>query len=157
MKENSNKNSSSYVIAKLFLNSLYGRFGLNPSLNKHLIANKKDIEKKLQSSKTFASLEERIDLGDFSMCSFHSNRSNISSNVAIASFVTAYARVIMSQYLNRKDLLVYYTDTDSLFTNKPLSADLVDSKKLGLMKLEAVFSNFVAIGAKSWLVLNCQF
>ena len=30
MKKNSDKNSSAYALSKLMLNSLYGRFGMNP-------------------------------------------------------------------------------------------------------------------------------
>ena len=110
------------------MNSLYGRFGLNPSLNKHLIANKKDIEKDLK--KTLPYLDDKIDLGNFSLYSYQNNKTNISSNVAIASFVTAYARIIMSRFLNKSGYEVFYTDTDSLFTNKPLSPEIIDDKKL---------------------------
>ena len=71
-----------------------------------------------------------IDLGDFSMYSYSviSNKSNVNSNVAIASFVSSYARIIMTKYLNREDINVYYTDTDSIFINNPLDDSLVDSK-----------------------------
>ena len=85
MKENSPKGSAMYTISKLLLNSLYGRFGLNPLLDKFMITTRKDMENKLKSDLPY--LEERIDFGNLSMCSFH-NKSNNSSNVAIASFVT---------------------------------------------------------------------
>ena len=49
MKENAPKGSAMYVISKLLLNSLYGRFGLNPTLDKFIITTKKDIENKLKS------------------------------------------------------------------------------------------------------------
>ena len=101
-----------YTISKLLLNSLYGRFGLNPKLDKYMITSKKDMENKLAKDLPF--LEERIDFGNLSMCSFHGKSIN-SSNVAIAIFVTAYARTYMSQFFNKKGLSVYYTDTDSLF------------------------------------------
>ena len=148
MKETSTKGSAMYTLSKLLLNSLYGRFGLNPLLYTFLISSKKDMENKIKNE--LPSLEERIDFGDFSMCSFHSTKF-ASSNVAIASFVTAYARIHMSKFFNQPGLSVYYTDTDSIFTNKPLSDEFVDSKKLGFMKLEDKFCMFISIGAKNWL------
>ena len=66
----------------------------------------------------------------------------------MASFVTAYARIHMSQFKNNKDFIVYYSDTDSLFTNKPLSDNLINEKKLGYMKLEKVLTKFVGLGPK---------
>ena len=148
-KVEAKKNSSRYTIAKLFLNSLYGRFGLNPSLNKHIIAKKSDLD--LKYSNLLHELEDKIDLDNFSMCSFNNNKQHIISNVAIASFVTAYARIMMSEFKNKKDLLIYYSDTDSNITNRPLSEELVHNSKLGLMKLESVYSFFISINAKSWI------
>ena len=40
MKKNNDKNSSAYVISKLMLNSLYGRFGMKPNLDKYIISNR---------------------------------------------------------------------------------------------------------------------
>ena len=148
MKESSSKGTAMYTISKLLLNSLYGRFGLNPKLDKYMITSKKDMENKLAKDLPF--LEERIDFGNLSMCSFHGKSIN-SSNVAIAIFVTAYARTYMSQFFNVKGLSLYYTDTDSLFFDKPLPTHLCDDKKLGLLKLESVYTNFIATNAKSWL------
>jgi len=34
LKEESAKNSVDYIIAKLLLNSLYGKFGINPEMDK---------------------------------------------------------------------------------------------------------------------------
>lgn len=124
MKENSDKGSAMYTLSKLLLNSLYGRFGLNPILEKFMITSKKDMINKLKKDLPY--LEERIDFGDISMCSFH-NKPHNSSNVAIASFVTAYARIHMSHFFNVKGLLIYYSDTDSLFTDQPLPESIIES------------------------------
>ena len=115
------------------------------------LSSKKDMENKLKSD--LASLEERVDFGNLSMCSFHSN-STTSSNLAIATFVTAYARIHMSSFKNLKGFSLYYSDTDSLFLNKPLPSNVIDDKKLGFLKLENVFSSFIAVGAKSWIGVN---
>ena len=64
-------------------------------------------------------LEEKVDFGNLSMCSFHSKNYN-SSNVAIAIFVTAYARIYIQQkkieILNNNSN-IYYSDTDSIVTD----------------------------------------
>ena len=99
MKENSAKGSAMYTLSKLLLNSLYGRFGLNPILDKFMITNKKDMVNKLKTDLPY--LEERIYFDNLSMCSFHS-KTHASSNVAIATFVTAYARIHMSKFFNQK-------------------------------------------------------
>jgi hypothetical protein len=57
----------------------------------------------------------------------------INNNVAVASAVTSYARIIMIQY--KSDPGVVYTDTDSIFTTTPLDPTLL-GKEIGLMKDE---------------------
>ena len=57
----------------------------------------------------------------------------VQSNVAIASAVTSYARIIMIPYITSEG--VVYTDTDSIFTSKPLNSEHI-SKELGKMKDE---------------------
>ena len=37
MKKNSTKNTPNYIISKLLLNSLYGRLGMNPITENHII------------------------------------------------------------------------------------------------------------------------
>jgi hypothetical protein len=57
-------------------------------------------------------------------------------NIAVGAAVTAYARITMSQFKNIKGIETFYTDTDSVYTNKPLPQHLVDPKELGKMKDE---------------------
>jgi len=45
------KNSINYIIAKLMLNSLYGRLGMNPYLPKHLIVNEGEHLKLMEKYK----------------------------------------------------------------------------------------------------------
>lgn len=61
--------------------------------------------------------------------------SGLKSNVAIASAVTSYARIYMSQFKNRNDFNLLYTDTDSIMNDKTLPEELI-GKDLGLMKDE---------------------
>ena len=62
----------------------------------------------------------------------------VKSNVAIASAITSYAQIKMIEYKNICEQLGinnFYTDTDSLITDKPLPNYLI-GKDIGLMKDE---------------------
>jgi hypothetical protein len=52
-------------------------------------------------------------------------------SIGIASAITAYARIHMSQFKNNPDYNLYYTDTDSVYIDKPLADNLIDNKVLG--------------------------
>jgi len=139
------------MIAKLLQNSLYGRFALNPVLERHIFCSFDDF--KLLSEKY--DIIDKMDLGELGMfTSFNdpslgqeSNGVQAKSSIAIASAVTAYARVKMSKYKNNPDFELYYTDTDSIFIDRPLPDHLV-GKELGQMKLEYVFTDCVFLGPK---------
>ena len=68
-------------------------------------------------------------------------------SVGIASTITAYSRVIMTQFKNLPDNLMYYTDKDSAVMDKPLDESLV-GKHLGPMVLEKEYKEFVALAPK---------
>jgi hypothetical protein len=53
------------------------------------------------------------------------------ANVAIASAITAYARIHMIQFKTIPGNPPLYTDTDSVFLPQPLDSSLVDSSLLG--------------------------
>ena len=57
----------------------------------------------------------------------------VKSNVAIASAITAYARIEMMKYKTLPGINIYYTDTDSIFVDKELPKHLI-GKELGQMK-----------------------
>ena len=67
------------------------------------------------------------------------------SNVAIASAVTAYARMHMIQFKNNENC--FYTDTDSIGTTQKLPPELIGSE-LGQLKLEATISKAVFLAPK---------
>ena len=72
------------------------------------------------------------------------------SNIAIASAITSYARIHMLKY--KLSDSVYYTDTDSIFTDKPLNISEISSE-LGFMKDELdgnVISKAYFLGIKQY-------
>ena len=68
-------------------------------------------------------------------------------NIAIASAITAGARVHMSLFKNNPLFNLYYSDTDSSVVDKPLPEELVGSR-LGQVKLEHVINKAVFLAPK---------
>jgi hypothetical protein len=73
-------------------------------------------------------------------------------NIAIASAITAYARIHMSQFKNNPDFKLYYTDTDSAYFDRPLPDYMVDRKTLGKMKLENIVKKAVFLAPKLYFL-----
>jgi hypothetical protein len=75
-------------------------------------------------------------------------------NVAIASAISAYARIKMSSFKNNPLFKLYYSDTDSAVVDRPLPSELV-GKELGLMKLEHTVTKAVFLAPKVYgLITN---
>jgi hypothetical protein len=75
-------------------------------------------------------------------------------NVAIASAITAYARIEMSKFKNNPDINLYYTDTDSIYIDSPLPEDFVSNTILGKMKLENVLEKAIFLSPKVYCLLT---
>lgn len=146
MRQQYSKSDPMNFIAKLLLNSIYGRFGMDPVLNEHEFGN---LERIQVLSKNVKDLDyEKIDedLYFISYCG-EADEESFGISVSIASAVTAYARVYMSQFKNNPYYNLYYTDTDSIFIDKELDSTLVNNK-LGGMKLEYKFTDSVFLSPK---------
>ena len=74
------------------------------------------------------------------------NSKNTQISIGIASAITAYARVMMSEMKNNHNFTLFYTDTDSIFVDKPLDYLLGDM--LGEWKLEYTFKEIVFLAPK---------
>ena len=99
----------------------------NKSLKEFLCNNSVVDEKDLDNGLSLISINgERKEFND---------QTNFNVSIGIAAAITAYARIHMMQYLQDPSYKVYYTDTDSIVTNKPLSSDHI-GKALGQLKLE---------------------
>lgn len=152
MKKNSDKNSSSYIISKLMLNSLYGRFGMSPYLDKHTIIDSCDLVKFSNDNEitSILPLSDDKELVSFQNNSFIDNEgSSTLCNIAIAAAVTAGARVFMSYFKNMDGYKLYYSDTDSIDIDKPLPEEFV-GQELGQFKLEHVFDEAVYLAPKMY-------
>jgi hypothetical protein len=118
------------------------------------IINKKDYPKFESMEGIKESIKDIIDLGDnylielknpqVKLKTFLENGSEVHNvNISIASAVTAYARIYMSQFKNNHSLAfatnLYYSDTDSVYFDNPLPDSFIDSTILGKMKLEGIW------------------
>jgi len=68
-------------------------------------------------------------------------------NIAIASTITAAARIQMSFFKNNPNFNLYYSDTDSAVVDKVLPESMI-GKELGLVKLEHIIKKAVFLAPK---------
>nr|AGJ98069.1 truncated plasmid-related DNA polymerase [Glomus sp. DAOM 240422]AMM72605.1 truncated plasmid-related DNA polymerase [Rhizophagus irregularis] len=77
--------------------------------------------------------------GDSNLIKEYTKGLTLRTNVALASAVTAYSRMIINDHkltaLNSGANL-YYSDTDSMVIDQELDSSKVDPAKLGYLKLE---------------------
>jgi len=151
-KTQSNKESPDYIIAKLLLNSLYGRFGMNPEFELHEIVDESrlltiensddyvvtDITQ-LEDEMTWLSYMKKSSTDD------ELNYVNISIPIALA--ISSYSRIYMSQFKNQEKGNLYYTDTDSIDIDYEIDPALIGSG-LGQLKLEHEFKEATFIAPK---------
>lgn len=158
IKKNSDKKDPMYMISKLILNSLYGKFGMSPYKNKHVILDKNEIYSFIDKSKIKSVIEldndkvfmEYEDNQNFNL---DNNYIEPNINIAIAAAITAYARIHMSQFKNNKNIELYYSDTDSIDVTTPLNSNIIN-EELGSMKLENIFKRAVYLAPKVYGGIN---
>lgn len=154
MRLNYPKGNPLNILAKLLLNSLFGRFAMK-------IRNTSAVILSLEGYLEFESkhLFEIIGVRDFGNDNFlvvyeldqpynHFKSQNI--NIAIGSAITSYGRIFMSQFKNVPGLILMYTDTDSIFILSPLSPDQVSDTGLGMMKFCGAIEEGIFLGAKTY-------
>jgi hypothetical protein len=85
------------------------------------------------------------------------NKETHNINIAIASAVTAYARIHMSQFKNNPNLPnLYYSDTDSLYFDGPIDASFINSVILGKLKLEGIYDRALFLAPKVYVLENSE-
>src|ERR1700679_3545451 len=125
-------------IAKILMNSLYGRFGMDDNFNEINIFKKDyypDFENKYLDN-IIKNTEKETN--DSATC------------VAIAAGITAYSRIHMTLFKNNPKIVLYYTDTDSIYVDENSEIDpiLVNEKILGKLKLEYVCEKAIFLSSK---------
>nr|QHR86556.1 putative DNA polymerase [Picea sitchensis] len=144
-------------VYKILMNSLYGRFGINPQSTITEVVNRERYDTLTQN--------ENLIFGDklsdhYYIVSYLSNTGQVDdldwnppsiSAVQLAAAITACARIHMYNYTSRPDC--YYTDTDSAVLGSPLPEDEVSSIELGKCKLEYTVKQGIFLAAKSYSLL----
>lgn len=116
---------------KILLNSLYGKFGMNPRTR-----NKEPYIDGVTGTVTYDTGEDTI--GD-------------PIYTAIASFITAYARKQLFDVIDKNIDYFVYCDTDSVhLLDHELSPKLVDDSELGKWKLEKQYSKAIYLRQKAY-------
>ena len=163
-------NPSRRATAKLLLNSLPGRMGMNEINTRVKIIPTAEAEEQLKKINWI----EFINMGNFSMIIYTgklepelnkiidsegledskspevtAKRRGDTAYVSIAAAVTAYARIELSRYFNLPNNDCIYCDTDSVVLKFPLDSSEVGSG-LGEMKLEYKIDHGIFISPKTY-------
>ena len=151
--------------AKLLLNSLYGKFGMKSETTKVVILdnnNQDEINNFIHKFNT--TIVDITYLDNYTILiykiyefkptadSLYSDIDSIHQmdiNVAVASAISAYARIHMSYFKNNPSFNLYYSDTDSAVIDAPLP-DFMVGNALGQMKLEHTISKAVFLAPKAY-------
>jgi hypothetical protein len=162
LRSNYPKENPLHFIAKLLNNSLYGKFGMKPESTLVEIfdtSNTKELEKAIRVIEDNDRLIKDLFKIDNHVITVRDNIDNYSYsedldmfhgldvNVAIASCITAGARVFMSQFKNNPNYNLYYSDTDSIVIDKPLPSNMV-GPNIGQLKLEYIVDKAVFLAPK---------
>jgi len=143
IRENSSKDSVDNILAKLLMNSCYGRMGLRRDRESIVFDDGQEgirilAELPYQGRKDMVT---RIGLEAKHLDSSF-------SNVAIAAWVTSLARIHMHKIYMQAPEKLYYSDTDSAYTTKKYK----DDKKLGGVKFEYACDSACFLLPKTYLV-----
>jgi hypothetical protein len=178
------KSSKDHVqknIAKLFLNSLYGRLGMNEIIEKMEIVDKEkkesldvshnvSIVSELTENKYLVKYNGKIsevikdlyvkNIPDLNLSKktkvkdLELNKTKtVSSAVHIASAISSYARILINEYKNIPGNPCVMSDTDSVVLTKPLPDSLVGDK-LGQMKLVYEINSGIFLRKKFYSILD---
>ena len=148
--------------AKLLMNAAYGRFGMDDDFTFTHIMSKKDYINFEKQDGATDSIIDVVEIGDNYLVQIKNPKvklktdldngsENHNVNIAIASAVSAYARVHMSQFKNNKYKL-YYSDTDSIFIDRPLDDSVISNTELGKMKLEGIYEKAIFLAPKVYIL-----
>jgi len=161
------QNQLERMIAKLMLNTLYGKFGQKERENRIRLVSKEEGEKLIKKyhysylsvlnentvlikygKKINEKLRKLYDLEEkeIEMEGFKRYR-GVQTAIQISSAISAYARMSINIYKNLEDNLLIYSDTDSLILKKKLPDHLMGNK-IGQFKLESEFINGIFIRKK---------
>lgn len=172
------RNKTEKNVAKLILNSIIGRFGMdftktvtrlvdskqhNHLITTRIVKDTKNIDDNLYLISYLPNINKNTcdEFGvDFVKALNYENYDEVKGlksykNVSLSSAaaVLSYARIHMAKillYILNSNGTIYYTDTDSIVTNKKLPDEMVDNNVLGKLKLEYIIKQGYFISDKTY-------
>lgn len=150
-------NEALAYVYKILMNSLYGRFGINPKCTITEVVDENRYKHLLRFSEIIFS--DKLSENNY-IVAYHSNTKMDSdywnppknSAVQLAAAITASARIYMYPYISREDC--YYTDTDSVVLSQPLPNELISSSVIGMFKLEDQILKGYFLAAKAYFYIT---
>lgn len=142
-----NDNKALRFISKLYLNSLYGKFGQRRIFTK-IMHKENTLDYYMEKYGNIKDYDEKLNI----LLIEEESRSKYTT-VHIASFVTAYARIKLYEafeQVQEKNGTLYYCDTDSLVTD----VELDTSKGLGALDLEDELGEAVFLAPKLYAYIT---
>lgn len=137
-QENKGKNSCLYTLAKLFSNSLYGKWGQdNTESFYHTPCDRENFTKVINYT-----------LNDEKATPINTD----DIYLPLAVFITAYAREVLFNVIDTHYEDFLYCDTDSVYLTTNKVNFEVDSKKLGAWDNEHEFDRFKGLGPKKYMI-----
>ena len=140
-------------LAKLMLNSLYGKFGQKRRMEyRHL--------KSFHEYREYCDFRDIIEFDEYddgTMCIGYLQEETylIGSLVRIASFISASARVSLHEAMRSLNYDVLYWDTDSIITTNKLDDKYITTnKELGKWKIEGIFDEAKIIAKKTYVLIH---
>ncbi len=131
------------VIAKIVLNSLYGKFmQINQGYDIKLLESEEDYF-------NYEVIEDGLNIGINRNTGMERGRSTF---LSIGSYITSYARIELLKKMKeaiKKNAKILYCDTDSLFLDVKV---FQDEKDLGKVKIEKEGKNINIFSAKSYIL-----
>lgn len=128
-----NGNLALKLVIKLIMNNLYGKFGQGETGETMSVLTDAQVDTLRERGAVIRPLP---DLGD-DVYSITEELAHNQSFPAVASFVTAGARVRLLSMVNRHRIPLIYCDTDSFHTQQAIPDRFVSDSGLGMFKLES--------------------
>lgn len=149
---------------KLFLNSLYGKFGQNPDMSSNFIT---DIVSKRKNQFTICINEvteeyhtyeveneknhKVIDKNVYSIKRVDKTKEK-ANNVYISSYITMLSRCKLYEVIHKYGAdRILYGDTDSVKMFGELDEEYINNTELGKWKYEGTYDKFAFIGSKKYM------
>lgn len=151
-------NDAMSYVYKILMNSLYGRFGINPKSTHTEICGLNRYNELIKTRELIYGdkLSEQYYIVHYHFNAEHAPDSEWRppriSAVQLSAAITACARIHMYPYISRPDC--YYTDTDSVVLGSPLPEDQISSIELGKFKLENIATKGIFLAPKSYYLLT---